>query len=69
MSFQIVILIIHFPAVDDNVLYGDLYVPYLYYALVSAIPVAFGAILVAYVEVNQCHLLKSFSLNGFFYLK
>lgn len=39
-----------FSAVDKNVLSGDLYVPYLKYALVSAIPVAIGAYMVAYVE-------------------
>lgn len=37
-------------AVDTNVLTGDLYVPYLKYALVSAIPVAIGSFLVAYIE-------------------
>lgn len=38
-------------AVDYNVLYGDLYVPYLYYAATNIIPVAIGSILVTYVEV------------------
>lgn len=31
---------------------GYLYVPYLYFALTNAIPVAFGAYLVTYIEVN-----------------
>lgn len=39
--------------VDHNVLNGNLYVPYLYYALTNAVPVAFGAFLVAYVEVIE----------------
>lgn len=47
-------------AVDKNVLTGDLYVPYLKYAMVSAIPVAIGSFLVAYVEVN--------SIDSFFIL-
>lgn len=37
-------------AVDKNVLSGDLYVPYLKYAMVSAIPVAIGSWMVAYIE-------------------
>lgn len=39
-------------AVDHNVLNGNLYVPYLFYVLTNIIPVAFGSILVAYVEVS-----------------
>lgn len=39
-----------FSAVDKNVLTGDLYVPYLKYAMVSAIPVAIGSWMVAYIE-------------------
>lgn len=31
---------------------GNLYVPYLYFALTNAILVAFGAYLVTYIEVN-----------------
>lgn len=42
---------ISFSAVDDNVLNDSLYVPYLYYALFSAVPVAFGSYLVSYIEV------------------
>lgn len=44
--------------VDYNVLNGDLYVPYLYYALLSAIPVAFGSILIAYIEVNVAFVIE-----------
>lgn len=44
-----------FTVVDVEVLAGNsngnLYVPYLYFALTNAIPVAFGAYLVAYIEV------------------
>lgn len=47
------LFVVYYIAVDHNVLYGDLYVPYLYYALLSAIPVAFGSILIAYIEVND----------------
>lgn len=32
---------------------GNLYVPYLYFAITNAIPVAFGAYLVTYIEVNS----------------
>lgn len=42
---------------DYNVVNGDLYVPYLLYALTNAIPVAIGAILVAYIEVSFLVLL------------
>lgn len=42
----------HITEVDENVLNGNLYVPYLYYALLSAIPVALGSILVTYIEVT-----------------
>lgn len=42
-----------FPAVDDNVLNGDLFIPYLYYALINAITVAVGAVLVTFVEVSK----------------
>lgn len=42
-----------FTAVDYHVIYGDLFVPYLYYALTNVIPVVIGAILVTYMEVND----------------
>lgn len=48
----IILHLIFILAVDYNVISGDLYVPYVYYALVSAIPVAIGSFLVAYIEVK-----------------
>lgn len=42
-----------FTAVDANVLNGDLFVPYIYYVLTNAIPVAFGAMLVTFIEVCE----------------
>ncbi|XP_055619852.1 H(+)/Cl(-) exchange transporter 7 isoform X2 [Toxorhynchites rutilus septentrionalis] len=36
--------------VDENVLTGDLSIPYLYWVLTNVVPVAIGATLVAYVE-------------------
>lgn len=38
-------------AVDENVLNGDLFVPYLYYLLTNAVPVMIGAFLVTFIEV------------------
>lgn len=37
-------------SVDENVLIGDLIVPYLYYVLTNIVPVAIGSILVTYIE-------------------
>lgn len=51
---------IKFLAVDNNVMKGDLYIPFLYYALTNAIPVAIGSFLVAFIEVYQIILLQVF---------
>lgn len=53
-----------FAEVDLNILTGDLYVPYLYYALVSAIPVMIGSFLVAYVEVSDFFFVNTAHTNG-----
>lgn len=42
---------IFFPAVDENVLSGDLFIPYVYYLLTNAVSAMIGAVLVTFIEV------------------
>lgn len=51
--FHIYIFPSSFTAVDDNVMKGDLFIPYMYYLLTNAIPVMIGSFLVTFIEVND----------------